>query len=62
MGLRFIFMLTRNDRTVEDASEQLKTALSLGGLVTALAVALQDRANVAEVAGIRARERRRDRQ
>ena len=30
MGLRFIFMLTRNDRTVEDASEQLKTALSLG--------------------------------
>ena len=30
MGLRFIFMLTRNDRTIEDASEQLKTALSLG--------------------------------
>lgn len=30
MGLRFIFMLTRNDRTVEDASEQLQTALSLG--------------------------------
>src|ERR1043166_5223324 len=30
MGLRFIFMLTRNDRTVEDASEQLKTALNLG--------------------------------
>jgi mannose-6-phosphate isomerase-like protein (cupin superfamily) len=30
MGLRFIFMLTRNDRTVEDASEQLQTALGLG--------------------------------
>jgi mannose-6-phosphate isomerase-like protein (cupin superfamily) len=30
MGLRFIFMLTRNDRTVEDASEQLRTALGLG--------------------------------
>ena len=30
MGLRFIFMLTRNDRTVEDAPEQLKIALSLG--------------------------------
>lgn len=30
MGLRFIFMLTRNDRTVEDAAEQLKTALALG--------------------------------
>ena len=30
MGLRFIFMLTRNDRTVEDASEQLQTALHLG--------------------------------
>lgn len=30
MGLRFIFMLTRNDRTVADAAEQLKTALSLG--------------------------------
>ncbi|WP_129274540.1 cupin domain-containing protein [Bradyrhizobium betae] len=30
MGLRFIFMLTRNDRTVVDASEQLKTALNLG--------------------------------
>lgn len=30
MGLRFIFMLTRNDRTVEDASEQLETALNLG--------------------------------
>ena len=30
MGLRFIFMLTRNDRTVEDASEQLQTALALG--------------------------------
>lgn len=30
MGLRFIFMLTRNDRTVADASEQLQTALRLG--------------------------------
>ena len=30
MGLRFIFMLTRNDRTVEDASEQLQIALGLG--------------------------------
>lgn len=30
MGLRFIFMLTRNDRTVEDAPEQLQTALGLG--------------------------------
>jgi len=30
MGLRFIFMLTRNDRTVEDASVQLQTALALG--------------------------------
>ena len=30
MGLRFIFMLTRNDRTVEDASSQLQTALRLG--------------------------------
>jgi mannose-6-phosphate isomerase-like protein (cupin superfamily) len=30
MGLRFIFMLTRNDRTVEDASEQLQAALALG--------------------------------
>jgi mannose-6-phosphate isomerase-like protein (cupin superfamily) len=30
MGLRFIFMLTRNDRTVEDASQQLQTALDLG--------------------------------
>ncbi|WP_189644413.1 cupin domain-containing protein [Mesorhizobium sp. M9A.F.Ca.ET.002.03.1.2] len=30
MGLRFIFMLTRNDRTVEDASKQLQTALKLG--------------------------------
>ncbi len=30
MGLRFIFMLTRNDRTVPDASRQLQTALSLG--------------------------------
>ena len=30
MGLRFIFMLTRNDRTVADATEQLQTALALG--------------------------------
>lgn len=30
MGLRFIFMLTRNDRTVEDAAAHLDTALSLG--------------------------------
>jgi mannose-6-phosphate isomerase-like protein (cupin superfamily) len=30
MGLRFIFMLTRNDRTVPNASQQLQTALSLG--------------------------------
>lgn len=30
MGLRFIFMLTRNDRTVEDAAAQLRTALGLG--------------------------------
>lgn len=30
MGLRFIFMLTRNDRTVADAAEHLQTALSLG--------------------------------
>lgn len=30
MGLRFIFMLTRNDRTVGDAMEQLRTALALG--------------------------------
>ncbi|AOG04514.1 cupin domain-containing protein [Bosea sp. RAC05] len=30
MGLRFIFMLTRNDRTVEDAADQLQTALGLG--------------------------------
>ncbi|MEI8715360.1 cupin domain-containing protein [Mesorhizobium sp. ISC11] len=30
MGLRFIFMLTRNDRTVSDAAQQLQTALSLG--------------------------------
>jgi len=30
MGLRFIFMLTRNDRTVADASQQLQIALSLG--------------------------------
>ncbi len=30
MGLRFIFMLTRYDRTVADASQHLQTALSLG--------------------------------
>jgi mannose-6-phosphate isomerase-like protein (cupin superfamily) len=30
MGLRFIFMLTRNDRTVPEAAAHLKTALSLG--------------------------------
>lgn len=30
MGLRFIFMLTRNDRTVADASQQLQAALCLG--------------------------------
>jgi mannose-6-phosphate isomerase-like protein (cupin superfamily) len=30
MGLRFIFMLTRNDRTVADAAQQLQTALGLG--------------------------------
>ena len=30
MGLRFIFMLTRNDRTVEDAAQQLQIALGLG--------------------------------
>ena len=30
MGLRFIFMLTRNDRTVEDAQLHLRTALKLG--------------------------------
>ena len=30
MGLRFIFMLTRNDRTVADASRHLQTALRLG--------------------------------
>lgn len=30
MGLRFIFMLTRNDRTVADAAEHLRTALELG--------------------------------
>ena len=30
MGLRFIFMLTRNDRTVADAAEQLQSALVLG--------------------------------
>lgn len=30
MGLRFTFMLTRNDRTVSKAAEHLQTALSLG--------------------------------
>ncbi|PYG27359.1 cupin domain-containing protein [Pelagimonas varians] len=30
MGLRFIFMLTRNDKTVTDAMTHLETALSLG--------------------------------
>ncbi len=30
MGLRFIFMLTRNDQTVTDARKHLETALSLG--------------------------------
>lgn len=30
MGLRFIFMLTRNDRTVADADQHLRTALGLG--------------------------------
>jgi len=30
MGLRFIFMLTRNDKTVEDAEQHLKTALAAG--------------------------------
>jgi mannose-6-phosphate isomerase-like protein (cupin superfamily) len=30
MGLRFIFMLTRNDKTVEDAETHLKTALAAG--------------------------------
>lgn len=30
MGLRFIFMLTRDDRTVEDAEEHLATALESG--------------------------------
>ena len=30
MALRFIFMLTRNDRTVADARQHLDTALSLG--------------------------------
>lgn len=30
MGLRFIFMLTRNDKTVTDAITHLETALSLG--------------------------------
>ena len=30
MGLRFIFMLTSNDRTVEDAEIHLSTALAAG--------------------------------
>lgn len=30
MGLRFIFMLTRNDKTVEDAKQHLSTALAAG--------------------------------
>ncbi|MEH6527561.1 MAG: cupin domain-containing protein [Sneathiella sp.] len=30
MGLRFIFMLTRNDKTVEDAEQHLITALAAG--------------------------------
>lgn len=30
MGLRFIFMLTRNDMTVEDAEQHLETALAAG--------------------------------
>ncbi|WP_419905472.1 cupin domain-containing protein [Kiloniella sp.] len=30
MGLRFIFMLTRNDKTVDDAEKHLKTALAAG--------------------------------
>ncbi len=30
MGLRFIFMLTRNDKTVQDAEQHLKTALAAG--------------------------------
>ena len=30
MGLRFIFMLTRNDRIVTDAADHLQTALCLG--------------------------------
>lgn len=30
MGLRFIFMLTRNDRTVAEAADHLQAALSLG--------------------------------
>ena len=30
MGLRFIFMLTSNDRTVEDAEIHLGTALATG--------------------------------
>lgn len=30
MGLRFIFMLTRDDKTVPDAADHLETALSLG--------------------------------
>ena len=30
MGLRFIFMLTRNDKTMEDAEQHLATALAAG--------------------------------
>ncbi|WP_120497092.1 cupin domain-containing protein [Kiloniella sp. EL199] len=30
MGLRFIFMLTRNDKTVDDAEKHLQTALAAG--------------------------------
>ena len=30
MGLRFVFMLTRNDMTVEDAEQHLETALAAG--------------------------------
>ncbi len=30
MGLRFVFMLTRNGKTVEDAEQHLKTALAAG--------------------------------
>ena len=30
MGLRFIFMLTRNDRTIEDAARHVQTALDCG--------------------------------